>query len=499
MSPREQRGAALAAVGAVLVAASLVVALPLFGPRPFALVPLLGGALALSLGAALQKRPQPVLRSFSQMAKWAVPAIVVFAGWVSSHFVISTIDITQAQVNTLAAESLAVAQGLDAEVCIVSFVAEGDRAALELQTLVALYTAANPRVHAEPRSLKRAADLDVARELGIAALLPLGGPNVVVVAPHARVPLRFDAGLPNHEEQITNALRQATTTKTTIRAYVVAGHGEPALHDASPLGLSHFREALQARGIELVPLPLLLVGGRIPADARLLILPPTTTAYADAEIAAIGAYVDGGGHLLLLLEPDAPQAVQQMLAGRFGVTILDDVVIDESPFSQLLGGADTATGSSQLGHPINQPLQGALTHFPRATALATTPIAGIDVVAVISSGSDARAPKTNARGPLPLLVAADGKRQPSGRAVVVADTSFLQNAGIGLGANRDLAINSVLWLVQDESFIAVRARQKSGALIFLSPSSREALAFVLLFLIPVSLAAAAAVLSASRR
>ena len=65
--------------------------------------------------------------------------------------------------------------------------------------------------------------------------------------------------------------------------------------------------------------------------------------------------------------------------------------------------------------------------------------------------------------------------------------------------NRDLAINSILWLAQDEAFITLRPRQKTGALIFLSPSSREALAFVLVFLIPVWFAAAARALSALRR
>ncbi|MDP2340048.1 MAG: Gldg family protein [Deltaproteobacteria bacterium] len=493
-------GAAILAAGVVVVVGSVVVALPLFGPRPFAVLPLLLGALAVSAGAALQPKGGSLFspRTLANSSKWALPLVVVGVGWALAHFADSRIDVTSARANTLAPESLQVAAAVDVDVRVVSFLAEDARASLELSTLLARYEAANPRVRAEPRSMKRAVDVDEARVLGVAALLPLGGPNVVVTAAGGRpVPIRFDAGLPTQEEQLTNALRAATTTKARVRAYVCAGHGEPELRDNGPLGLSRFREALDARGVELVALPLAL--SPIPEDARVLIVPPTTAPFSEAEGKALMAFVDAGGHLLLLLEPDAPNAAQQSLAGRFGVTILDDVLVDESPFSQMLGGADTATGSTQLGHAINRPLQGALTHFARATALTTSPMTGVDTIAVISTGSDAQAKKTNARGPLPLLIAADGKRQPIGRAVVVADTSFVQNAGINLGANRDLAINSALWLVQDESFITVRPRQKTGALIFLSPSSREALAFVLLFLIPVALAAAGAVLSSLRR
>ena len=498
---REKWGRVLVAIAFVIVAAAVVVALPLFGARPFALVPLLIGALLASIGGALVPGPAPWSRaSFRKVSKWAVVVIVVAAGWMISYFINVQIDVTQMQVNTLADESLQVSRAVDVDVRIVSFLPEGERAAVELGALLARYTAVNGRVQAEPRSLRRAADIEVARGLGVAALLPLGGPNVVVIAAAGQpVSVRFDAGLPNQEEQITNALRQATTTKADVRAYVMAGHGEPALRDSGPLGFSRLREALQGRGIELVSLPLVVVGGHIPADARLLVVAPSSSPLSLAESEALTTFIDGGGNAVLLLEPDLPMPWQQAAAAKFGVTVLDDVIVDESPFSSLLGGADTATGSTQLGHAINRPLAGALTHFARATALTSAPMGEIESVAVISTGDEASAPKTNAHGPLPLVIAADGHKKPLGRVVVVADCSFVQNAGIGLGANRDLAINSILWLAQDEAFITLRPRQKTGALIFLSPSSREALAFVLVFLIPVWFAAAARALSALRR
>lgn len=516
-----ERGSAraLLAVGVVVVVAAVVVGLPLFGLRPYALVPLLLGSLTMVAGAALQKG-EASASSVARSWKWLVPVVVTAAFWMTAHFVPFRTDVTRERVNSLAEESLAVADALDVDVDVVSF-ADG-RAADELRLLVDRYRARNARVRFQQRSLQVPNDLDVARALGIADLLPLGGPNVVVVAagqlatsiaPLAPVRLRFDAGLPNPEEQLTNALRQATSqAQKPVRAYVVAGHGEADVRDEGAGGLVRFHRDLRARNIELVPLSVAMVG-RVPDDARLVIVTPSTTgSFVDGELEALRAWVDGGGALLLLTEPDASaaapsmQAVQQALAGRFGVTVLADAVVDESPFGALLGGADTVTGSSQMAHAITRPLQQALTHFPRAAVLATAPIAGLEIVPVISTGSDAHALHTAVQGPLPLVIAADGHGEKGqgaaggmGRAVVVADAGFVQNAGIGLGANRDLALNAVLWLVADESFIAVRPRVKTGALIFLTPSSRERLAFVLLFLIPVTLAALGAARNATRR
>jgi hypothetical protein len=446
------------------------------------------------------------------MAKWSIPVVVLGGCWALAHFAVVRIDVTQEQVNSLSDESRAIARGLKkggAGVRVVSFAAAGDRAETELLALVERYQSEAPGLVLERRSLKSATDAAVAGRLGIAELLPLGGPNVVVVVNEGEdtvgsddervgARLRFDAGTPNQEEQLTNALREATTTAARARVYVVAGHGEPDVRDEGAGGLALLKKDLLARNIDLTPLPLPLLN-QVPDDARAVLVFPTTAPWSEQESKLLDDFVRNNGAVFAFAEPagSVVAAVVHVAAG-FGVTVLDDVLVDESPFSGLLG-ADTITGGSQMAHPITQPLRGALTHFPRAAPLAVSPIDGIVVVPVVSTGGEAQAPKTQARGPLPLLVACDGQQKVAGRAVIAADASFVENAGIGLGANRDLALNAILWLVKDESWIAVRPRAKTGALLFLTPSSRETLAFALMFLIPVTLAALGAARAASRR
>jgi hypothetical protein len=514
-------GRAVGAAGAAVIASALVVALPVFGPRAATLAVLAVGGLLLLVGSfAGTDGAPPKKKTFIKMWKWG--ALGCFAVFVlgGSYFVDLRIDVTRAAVNTLADESVAVAKALPAPVRVIAFV-EGDRrAADELQSLVDRYAAVTDAVRLERRSPAVAADLEVARATGLAELLAVGGPNVAVVGAgvemsgDAVVRVRFDAGQPDAEEQLTNALRRATTTTAPARVYVMAGHGEADVRDEGPAGLARLRDGLRARHVELVPLPLQAAGLRVPEDARALVALPTAVVWTDDERTAVRSFVDAGGALFVLIEPDSLQPASSSLAALAGIDVLPDVVVDEGPFVTLLGGADIVTGSTQLGHAITRPLKGALTHFPRAVVLGLSPVPGVRTTPLVSSGAEARATKIAAVGPLPLVVAAEadlaadpgapagaGPRPPRRRQrmVVAADATFLTNAAIGLGANRDLAHNAVQWLVQDDEHIVVRPRQRGGSLVFLTPSAREALAFALLVVVPALLGAIGAAVSAVRR
>jgi hypothetical protein len=520
-------GRAVAAAGAVVVVFALLVALPVFGVRVAPLLVLLSGGVLLAAGSVVAGDGRHAARTtFRVSSNWIVAVLVGGVVIVGSRFVERRIDVTAAAVNTLAEESLTVARGLQRPVRVVAFVDGSGRAADELQALVGRYEAASAHVRLELRSTARAADLDVARETGLAELLSLGGPNVAVVpegvvgseGAASVVRLRFDAGMVDAEEQLTNALRRATTNSAPTRVYVVAGHGEPDVRDDGPVGLSRLRDALRPRNVELVGLPLSVVGSQIPDDARAVVVAPSTAPWAPGEDDALRAYVDAGGALLALLEPDASSAALVSLVAGRGVDVLPDVVVDDSPFHAMLGGADVVTGSTQMGHAITRSLRGALTHFPRAVAVGLSPVEGVVATPVVSTSAEARAPRVGATGPLPLVVAAEPAEpagasagaagaagaagdhgRARGRVVVCADATFLQNASIGLGANRDLAQNLLLWLVQDEDHLVVRPHRRGGSLVFLTPTARETTAFVLLVVVPGVLGALGAAFSAARR
>jgi ABC-type uncharacterized transport system involved in gliding motility auxiliary subunit len=514
---RRSASLALLAAGAVFLGVGLVVALPIFGPSPLGLLGVIVGGASLTIGAALAPTtssttaPSMSSTSSTSSTSWArktgaaipIAAACVLAGLavVAGARVPGAIDVTRAAVNTLAPESEHVAKAIGVDLRIVAFI-DDDRTATELVALVERYRAHNARISFERRSVRRAEDSDLARQLGVAEYLSLGGPNVVVAAEDptrtpAPVRLRFDAGQPDHEERLTNALRRATST-TTTKVYVVTGHGEAELSDEGPAGLSRLRKSLASRGVELVPLPLALVGV-VPDDATTLMLVPGTVVFSDVEARAVNQAIERGVSLLVALDPDRPSPQLASWAAARGVDVVDDVVIDESPFATMLGGADVASGQTQLGHPITRPLRGALTHFPRASVVGLSPVEGVEAVPIVSTGPDATSPKTGAKGPLPLVVAAAAPDGLARRAVVCADATFLENAAAAQGANHDLAMNAVMWLSAVDDQIAVRPRSRGGSLVLLTPSGRSTLTFVVVVLIPALLWAAAAAWSAIRR
>jgi hypothetical protein len=498
-SPLRRLAAGLLPAGLVLLAVGLVVAVPVFGPTPPGLAFVIVGGLLVALSALA-----PSASSAAPIARRAVPGALVASPLVAALAVLvganvsTSLDVTTAAVNTLAEESVAVIRGVDVDVTIVAFV-DDDRAFAELAPLVERYRRVNPRLQFERRTLRRAEDSELARRLGVAEHLALGGPNVVVVAAGAAGPvrLRFDAGLPDQEERLTNALRRATST-ATVKLYVVAGHGEPEPTDEGPTGLSRLRKALSDRGVELVPLPLARVG-LVPDDARGLILLPGTVPLADDEARIVDAAIARGLPLLLAVDPDRPSARASSWAAAFGVDVVDDVIVDESPFSTMLGGADVASGQGQIGHPITRPLRGALTHFPRAALMGLSPVEGLEQVPIVQTGPEALSRRTGARGPLPLVVAIAGADGAARRTVIVADATFLENASAGQGANHDLAVNAALWVGAVDDSIAVRARRRGGSLVFLTPRTRTTLTFVVVVFVPGLLLAVAAAWAAIRR
>ena len=512
---------ALIAVGLVWATIGGLVALPFFGRSAFGVLPLISGGALLVVGAAL-------LPSSSNIAAWgdrvrrasglAVAGLVLVGGlgasWALRQAAVR-VDVTRAQVNTLAEESVAIATRLEGPTRVVAFV-DDDDSRQALRVLVGRYQAHAPTLTFELRSVRIAADLDVAGALGVAELLPLGGPNVVVVSEgHAPVRLRLDGNTSDAEAQLTNALRRASSDLRR-KVYVLAGHGEPAINDDGANGLSRLAGQLRARDVDLVPLPLNRLR-QLPDDAAAIVLLPGVTPLDDGEMARLRAALAAKDRpaLLLAFEPsvadDVTPSVTEVagpepffvgLAASVGIDVFDDVIVDESPFSSLLGGADLATGQGVLGHPLTRPLRGALTHFPRALLLAESPVAGWTTSILISTGAEAHARRTGAVGSLPLVIAAspaDSTADAHGRTLVVADASFLQNAGISLGANLDLATNAILWLTAADDDLTIRPKRKSGSLIFLTPSGREGLAFAVLVGVPGLLLGLAAAWAARRR
>lgn len=420
-------------------------------------------------------------------------------------------DLTSSGVHSLSEQSVKVVEALKQPVRVTAFYEKADPESDVLDELIDRYGRRTDKI--EYRRLSPSTAIEEVRAYKITE----EGPRVVVETgwqdPATRKEARFriDMAALNHEEAFTNALMQAAEQERR-RVYFLAGHGEAETRDDGPAGMKSAADDLFGEGYDVVPLNL-VTAQKVPDDASALIVPGPKQPFLAPELAELQRFVDGGGAVMILLEPGTKPGLDALL-GSFGVQVNDDTVIDLSPFGSIFGGGpDTAIAVEYGAHPIVDRLTNAATIFPQARSLSINPGTQANPTALARTGERAWGEtkldavsgelawdEGEVRGPVVLGVAAElpvgeapAKDDPSAapqktaRLVVFGDASFASNQYKQLGSNRNLYLNAVGWLTAQEQKIAIRPNTRGGNRIVLTPSQREGIAFFVLYGLPVAI------------
>jgi ABC-type uncharacterized transport system involved in gliding motility auxiliary subunit len=343
------------------------------------------------------------------------------------------------------------------------------------------------------------------------------------------------------EQDLTNGIIKAVVGQQK-KIYFVAGHNE---HDT---GSADERVGYNAAGAELqrenytVEKITLAQRPEIPTDAAVVVIAGPAFDYLQPEIDALKKYLNKGGHVLFMLDPpdrtDSPPLTNlAALAREWGIEVHDNVIVDQSSIGQLLGrGPGSPVVGSYPGHAITERFN-VITSFPLARSV--TPVTGgsrtAQSIAETSQESWAesdvkalaeRRPVSfdeggaDKRGPVSLAAAisTDAPEQPAApapaatpgappanppkretRVVVFGDSDFASNSGIGIApGNRDLFLNTINWLAQQENLIAIRPKAPDDRRVTLTDDQLRMVMIVTIVILP-GLVIAAGVLSWWRR
>jgi ABC-type uncharacterized transport system involved in gliding motility auxiliary subunit len=349
---------------------------------------------------------------------------------------------------------------------------------------------------------------------------------------------RVERTTSDEEQDITNAIVKAVQGQQK-RVYFLQGHGEKDTGSSDERGGFNGVAGALARDNFTVEKLVLAQVTEIPADASVLVAAGPTADYLPQEIDMLRRYLRRGGKLLLMIDPperaDSPaRAGLQAFAREWGMELGNDVVLD--PVGQALGmGADAPVAATYPAHPITERF-GVLTAFPLTQSVSAVS-GGVEGrfaqaivetspqsfskrdLGVLRAGGQVALDESQGDRPGPIAIAAamstpapdaaapvadakaatdDDKTEgaaaaaakdeppapkPETRVVVFGDSDFATNGVLGLGGNRDLFLNTVSWLAQQENLIAIRAREAEDRRITPSPGqSRWALAQSLLVL-----------------
>jgi ABC-type uncharacterized transport system involved in gliding motility auxiliary subunit len=327
----------------------------------------------------------------------------------------------------------------------------------------------------------------------------------------------------NSEQDITGAIIKVVSGQQR-KIYFTQGHGEKDPTSASELdGYNSIGGAL-GRENYTVEKTVLAQTGAVPDDANVVIVAGPKTDFFPGEIDALKKYLAKGGKLLLLIDPpekgdSAPLTSLLALAHDWGMDVGNNVVVDVSGMGRLIGtDASVPVSASYPSHPITQRFN-LLTAFPLARSV--TPVQGgvnghtaqsfvetspkswaeSDVKGLLTSGKVAMDPATGDKpGPVSVASAvsapvADAAKpaenadapKPETRVVVFGDSDFAANSGLGIQGNRDLFMNTIGWLSQQENLISIRPKDADDRRITVTATQQANIMWLSLLIIPAAI------------
>ena len=320
------------------------------------------------------------------------------------------------------------------------------------------------------------------------------------------------------EVDISSALLRLSRARERLVAFL-EGEGERKPDGVANADLGQFGATLQQRGIRSLNLALGSTG-KVPDNTDLLVIANPRVALAGPAALQIVDYLERGGNLLWLLEPDENNGLDA-LADALSIRLLPGVIVDGA--SQAFGIQDPSfvAVSRYPDHPALGGFElGTL--FPQPLALAQLSPARWDFKSILQSSTQSwnetgHIPKAGEAagdvrydgkdgeiaGPLDFgfaltrLSPRPGEREQ--RVVVIGDGDFLSNSYLGNAGNRELGTRLFDWLLADDGLIDVPERSAEDRMIGLSETALAVLGFGFLLGLPILLAGSGLLIWRRRR
>ena len=336
---------------------------------------------------------------------------------------------------------------------------------------------------------------------------------------------RTERATTDSEQDITNALIKVVNP-TAKKVYFLSGHGEkdPASADKR-IGYSAIADSLKRDNYEFAALALAQTN-EIPMDATMLVIAGPRTDLLEQEVPLITNYLTSrSGKLLVLIDPPenlkqpAPMTRLTGLLDEWGIKATESVVVDVSGLTS--NPTAPVAAPPYPAHAITNNF-GFITAFPLVrhlqpetspqkrsgqtflqTAARSWAEMSLATLTDQKAGVSADPAKGDIAGPVSIGVATavpaptpepapaantkkpeDEAPKPETRVAAIGDSDFASNAYLGVEGNRDLFMNTVNWLAQQENLIAIRPREASDRRITMTENKSMAILLLSIFLIP---------------
>ncbi len=328
------------------------------------------------------------------------------------------------------------------------------------------------------------------------------------------------------EEAFTSAILELVESRKP-RVLWTSGHGESGLDDFGPEGTSKLKDLLGRENLEMTEWPS-LGQVEVPAGTDLLVIAGPRVSFVQPELDAFDRYLDAGGRLLVMLDPELDgrgglieTGLEGWLSGR-GVDVGANLVVDPSATLPFYGAETifvTATGISPIVESLKQSNYPVIFALSRSVRVGTAP-AGYEGKTLLETSADGwgEVDLANLRGvekgdedvagpvPVGVVVAAtetarnqgfdeedlgldedvdggEGDAEegattdaagPTWRVVVLGDSDFARNGQIANVGNPTLAANAFNWLLERKDLLGIGPKRPEQVRLTLTPDQLSA-------------------------
>jgi len=434
-----------------------------------------------------------------------------------------SIDVSKSQANTLSDQSLKILENVSKNNATINVTAffQDDGAKTQFRDLANLYQNKAPNIAIEY--------VDPARDPMRAQAEKLTSGNTVIF----RFGKQESRVTTFTEEKLTNALVKVLKDKVK-KVYFVKGHGEGELKGQDANGLGIMAQELENNNYQVAELKL-LEEGKVPADADLLVIAGPKYDLKEEEVRFVEDYLKQGGALFALVGAVTPVDNFNNMLGKFGINFDSDILIlsPNDPRAMLLGQNNAIVSEFDDLNPVTKDFAkksqvDLLLQFTRSLTektgntnnmkvslvAKTAPIvikvkdvrsqadlgrinkerieSGTFAVIAVASGKPASPDLAKAEGDKGEVKkdagseGLDGNKKRETRIVAVGSPQLATNQGAQAPQHRDMFLNSVSYLMQDEDFISIRPKDPTKTTVSLTSKSSQfgllALSFIYPFL-----------------
>jgi ABC-type uncharacterized transport system involved in gliding motility auxiliary subunit len=319
------------------------------------------------------------------------------------------------------------------------------------------------------------------------------------------------------EQDITNGIIKVVSG-TQKKVYFTQGHGEKDTTSSERDGYASIAAAL-GRENYTVDKVVLAQTGSVPDDAAVVVVAGPRTDFFPNEIDALKKYLAKSGKLLLEIDPpekaDSPPFTNLIaLAHEWGMQVGNDVVVDASGMGRLIGTDESVpVAANYPQHPITQrfnyltaypltrsvvPVPGGVDSHVAQTFIETSPRSWgeTDLKSLTTTGKVAFDEGKDVKGPVSIAAAvsaaaasdapkieADAPKSET-RVAVIGDSDFASNSVLGIQGNRDMFMNTIGWLSQQENLIAIRPKEADDRRVTMTAAQQTNVVWLSLLVIP---------------